>query len=130
MHGRLGEDRGERALHQREDADDVAALGAREREVVDVEDREVGAPGEQELRRVGAAGRRADAEVNALGLVIAAAHGGEDAGVHAVGREVEQQRRVLVGAVLAAPGAAPGERERRGRSDQRRDLTEHPHARA
>ena len=49
----LGDHRGERALHDRVDADDVAALLARQPEVVDVEDRHVGAAGLQLLERVG-----------------------------------------------------------------------------
>jgi hypothetical protein len=98
----------ERALHERHHADDVAALLAREPEVVDVEDRHVGAARLQQLQRVGRGARLADLQLDALGLVVAALGRHVDAGVDGVGREVEQQRRLRAGPVLPAGGAAAG----------------------
>ena len=50
---RLGDDRGQRTLDDRHDPHDVAPLLAGEGEIVDVEDRELRAPREQELDAVG-----------------------------------------------------------------------------
>ena len=48
-----GDHRGQRPLHDRHHADEVEAALAGDPEVVDVEDREVGAAGREQLRRVG-----------------------------------------------------------------------------
>ena len=61
-----GDHRRQRPLHDRRDADQVDALLARDREVVDVEDREVGAAGPQQLRGVGRGARRLDLDVDAV----------------------------------------------------------------
>ena len=62
-----GDDRGERALHEGADADQVLAPLAREAEVVDVEHADVGAAGGEQLQRVGAAaGGRADPQPDAV----------------------------------------------------------------
>ena len=98
----LGEHGGERALDERHHAHEVASLLARDPEVVDVEDRHVGAAALQQLQRVGRRARLADLELDALGGVEAALRGDVDPRVDGVRREVEQQRRRLVRAVLAA----------------------------
>ena len=116
---RLGDDGGQRALHDGHDPDDVAPLLAGEGEIVDVEDRELRAAGEQELDAVGRGGRRRDAEVDALGAVEVALQGQVDAGVHRVGLEVQDQPGGLVGAALGAVRAA-GDDERARRSRERR----------
>ena len=67
---RLGEHGRERPLHERHHADDVVPLLAGEPEVVDVEDRHVGAPGFEQLERVGRRAGRAHRQLDALGLVV------------------------------------------------------------
>ena len=110
-HARLREHRRQRALDDRHHADEVAALLARQPEVVDVEDREVGPAGLQQLQRVGRGAGPADRQPHALRVVVAALDGQVDPGVHGVGREVEQQRRVLVRPVAAAGAAAAGQKQ-------------------
>ena len=112
---RLGEHGGERRLDERHHADEVAALLARQAEVVDVEDRHVGAAALEQLQRVGRRARLADRQLDALGGVEAALDRDVEAGVHRVGREVEQQRGLLVRAVLAAGAAAARAGPRAGR---------------
>ena len=103
---RLREHRRERPLHERHHADDVAPLLAREPEVVDVEDRHVGASGLEQLERVGRRARLADLELDALRLVVAALGRHVEPGVDRVRREVEQQRRLGARPVLAGGRAA------------------------
>jgi hypothetical protein len=91
-------------------------LLAGEREVMDVEHREVGPPRLEQGERVRGGARLADGQGHALGLVVAAARRRVDAGVHRVRREVEQQRRVGVRPVAARRPAAP--REQRGQEQQ------------
>ena len=110
---RLGDDGGERALHEGHDPDDVAPLLAGEREVVDVEDRELRAPAEQELDAVGRGRRRRDAQVDALGAVEVALQRQVDAGVDGVGLEVQDELGRLVRAVLRARARSPPRRARR-----------------
>ena len=55
-----GDHRGQRPLHDRHHADQVEAALAGDPEVVDVEDREVGAAGGEQLRRVGRFARLLD----------------------------------------------------------------------
>ena len=81
------------------------ALLAREPEVVDVEDRHVGAPGGSSLSASVDCAGLADRQPDALGLVVAALLRHVDAGVDRVGGEVEQQRRVEARPVL--PGDVP-----------------------
>ena len=101
---RQREHRRQRRLDDRHDADEVAALLAGEREVVDVEDREVGAAGDEQLDRVGRVRRRADVQLDAERGVVAARDRHVDAGVDGVGLEVQQQRRRAVrGVALAVP---------------------------
>ena len=78
---------------------------------MDVEDRHVDAAGLQQLQRVGRRARAADLQPHALGVVVAAGVGQVDAGVHRVGREVEQQRGVLVRPVAARGAAAAAQDE-------------------
>ncbi len=124
---RLGDDGGQRALHEGHDADDVAPLLAGEGQVVDVEDRELRAPAEQELDAVGRGRRRRDAQVDALGAVEVALQRQVDAGVHGVGLEVQDELGRLVGPVLRRARAAghgerggEGEREQEAGADHRR----------
>src|SRR5439155_26709263 len=116
-----GQHGGERALDEREHGNEVAALRARDGEVVEVEHGEGDAPGEQELGGIGARCGGAHVQVHALRLVVAAAHRRVDTGVDAVGGEVQQNGGVLVGAVGAAgaPAAADGRAGPAG--DQRGD---------
>ena len=113
---RLGEHGRQRRLDERHHADQVAALLAREPEVVDVEDRHVGArrPAAASARRSrrpacgSSAGRPRRCRSRASDRDV-------DAGVDRVGREVEQQRGRLVRAVLlAGPAAAGAARAARG----------------
>ena len=98
-------------LHERHHADDVAALLAREPEVVDVEDRQVGAAGLQQLQRVGRRAGRLDLQLHALGLVVAALGREVEARVDRVRLEVEQQRGLDAGPVAAGGGAATRQHE-------------------
>ena len=108
---RLREDGGQRALGDRHDADEVGPLLARDRQVVDVEHGEVGAARGQELDRVAGGRGLADGQRDALGVVVAARDGGVDAGVDAVGGEVEQEGRLDAGAGAVVVAAAGGEAE-------------------
>jgi hypothetical protein len=65
---RLCEHRRQRRLHERHHADQVAALLARQPEVVDVEDRHVGRPALEQLQRVGRGARLADLELDPSAL--------------------------------------------------------------
>ena len=117
---RLGEHGGQRRLDERHHANQVGALLARQPEVVDVEDRHVGAAALQQLQRVGRRARLADRQLHALGFVEAALLRDVDAGVHRVGREVEQQRGGLVRAVALARAAAAGAREQHNEQEEPR----------
>ena len=120
-HAGLREHRRERLLHERHHADEVGALLAREPEVVDVEDREVGAAGLELLQRVGRGARRLDVELDALGLVVVALRREVDPRVHRVGLEVEQQRRLGAGRSVPESDAQPASSgSRRTRSSARR----------
>ena len=90
----VGEHGRERALDDGHDADEVAPALPRDREVVDVEHRQLCAAAEQQAHGVGRRGRRLHAQVDARLAVQPPARGGVDAGVDGVRREVEQQRRV------------------------------------
>ena len=113
----LRDDRRERDLDEGHDPDHVAALLAGEGQVVDVEDRELRAPAEQELDAVGRGRGRLDAQVDALRAVEVALQRQVDAGVDRVGLEVEDELRRLVGTVLGVARAA--------RRDERGDEGEH-----
>src|SRR4029453_14795153 len=65
--GTRGGQRRERPLDDRHHADDVGAVLAGEREVVDVEDRHVHAAGPQQLERVGRRAGRTELEGDAFG---------------------------------------------------------------
>ena len=109
--------RATRPLQDRVDADDVGAALAGAGEVADVEDREVGAAVAQ-LRDGGAGPPHL--ERHALGLVVAALRRQVDPGVHGVGRGVQQQRRVLVRAVVARGAAAAGDEKPARSGDESR----------
>ena len=116
--------RRQRALDDRHRADDVEALLAGDPEVVDVEDREVGAPGGEEFRhRAGVAGL-AHLEVDAGVVVEAVALRRVDTGVDGVGREIEHERRAIRRARFrAGPAAGPSGEHEDGR--QQRDSQSH-----
>jgi len=116
---RLCEHGRERLLHERHHADDVGALLAREPEVVDVEDREVGAARLELLERVRRRARRLDVELDALGVVVFALGGEVDPRVHRVGLEVEQQRRLRARAVGAGIRPAAGQQREHEEEQQR-----------
>jgi hypothetical protein len=113
--GELGRQRG---LHEREDGDDVLAALAGERQVVEVDDRHVGLAAEQRPDRGGGAERLRRAQVDALGVVVAALQREVEAGVDRARPAVEQQRRVLVRAAVAVPTArAAAARRQRGEGE-------------
>ncbi len=112
----LGQQRGQRPLHERHDAHEVGALLARQPEVVDVEDRHVHAARPQQRQRVGGRPGRLDRQLDALRLVEPAVDRRVDAAVHGVGGEVEQEGRLLVRAVLPG-GPARGEQDREAQQD-------------
>ena len=109
------------------DPDQVEAAFARDREVVDVEDREVGPAGLEQLRCVGGGRRLADLELDPLALELAARERRVDPGVDGVRLEVEDEGRLVRGARFSTAVAAGDEREcgedgrqRRGDSRHRR----------
>ncbi len=106
-------------MHECEHADDVTALLARQREVVDVEHRELGATREQQPQPLRGRGRLADPKVDALGAVIASCDGREDSRVDRVGGEIEHERRPDLGPIDFAGTAAPCEQSEgeRGKED-------------
>ena len=124
-----GDHRRERALDDRADADEVEAALAGEREVVDVEDREL-AP----ARLASSFGASVDADgsrtssVDARVVVVAVGERRVDAGVDGVGLEVEHEGRLVRGARFSTvvrrrpPMAERGEdgRQRRGDPSHRR----------
>ena len=83
---------------------------------MDVNDREVGAPGGEQLQRVRGRARLADDQANAVLAVEALLHSGVDAGVYAVGREVECDRDAPRS---RRPTAAACEHERRDSGEER-----------
>src|SRR3954451_13285111 len=91
-HVRLGDQRGERPLHERGDPDDIDPALARDRQVVDVEDADVDAARGQQRERVRRRPRLADAQPDAVAAVEALPDGGVDGRVHGVRREVERER--------------------------------------
>ena len=99
----LGDHRRQRLLHEGADSDQVLPLLARETEVVDVDDRKVGASRRQELERVGRRRRLAHDEVDPVRAVALVGDRLEDPGVRGVRREVERRRNA--GRPLAAPAA-------------------------
>ena len=104
-----GDHRGQRALHDRHHADQVEAALAGDPEVVDVEDREVGAAGGEQLRRVGRFARLADRQVDAGVAVEALGLRRVDPGVDRVGGEIEHQGRASRRARFRTAPAAAGE---------------------
>ena len=115
----------ERAVDDRADADQVEAALAREREVVDVEDRELRPVAGEELRRVGRRRRLADVERDAGVVVVAVGERRVDAGVHGVGLEIEHEGRLVRGARFSTVVAAAGNRQRREDGRQRRGEPSH-----
>ena len=106
-----GDHRGERPLDERADPDHVLAAFARDAEVVDVDHRHVGAPGGEQLQRVGRGGRHADLEIDPVLAVEPEPLRRVDPGVHGVRLEVERERRPA--RVVAGVAAARGQREQR-----------------
>jgi hypothetical protein len=82
-------------VDDRADADQVEAPLAGDREIVDVEDRELGPAAREQLRRVGGGGGLADRQPDAGVLVGAARLRRVDAGVDGVGLEVQDQGRLF-----------------------------------
>ena len=120
-----GDHRGERPLHDRHHPDQVEPVLAGDPEVVDVEDREVGAAGLQQLRRVGRFARLVDRQVDSVVVVEALALRRVDAGVDRVGREIEHQRRALRRARFSAAPAAAGDAGDQESGRQQRDSPSH-----
>ena len=89
-------DRGERALDDRHDPDDVAAALAGAGEVGDVEDRELRAAVEQAAERGRLGGRRADPQGDSLRLVEPALARQVDPGIDGGRRGIERARRARV----------------------------------
>jgi hypothetical protein len=87
---------------------------AGDREIVDVEDREIGPAGLEQLERVRARRRRLHVEVDALALVVGPGDRAVDTGVDSVRGEVEGERDVLALGCPNVAGTAAGERQRRG----------------
>jgi hypothetical protein len=84
-------ERRQRLGHQRADRDDVDALLARDRQVVDVEHAEVELPAGHELQRVGSGARAADRQPDAVRRVGMGPHRREQRCMDRVRREVERQ---------------------------------------
>ena len=112
----VGEHGRERALDDGHDADEVSPALPRDREVVDVEHRQLCAAAEQQAHRVGGRGRRLHAQVDARLAVQPPARGGVDAGVDGVGRAKSSSSVASIGGsagAVALPGvvvtAAPCE---------------------
>lgn len=123
---RGGDHRGQRSLHDRHQANELATARVSDREVVNVEDREVDAPGVKNVDRVGALTGHDDVQVNAGCTVVAACQRRVDAGVDRVRREVEHQRRVAHGAdggcaTGVGPAAAGDPDDERERDEEGRD---------
>ena len=99
-------------------------------EVVDVEDREVGPAGREQLRRVGRFARLADRQVDAGVAVEALLAGRVDARVDRVGGEIEHERRAFrrarFSAASAAAGGAGGEQSGRQQRDNSSHLAGNP----
>jgi hypothetical protein len=98
--------RGERPLHDRRDREQVEPALARDSEVVDVHEGEVGPICGEQLGAVGCAGRLANGQVDTLVVEVAARLGGVDARVHRVRLEVEHQGRALRRARFSAVPSA------------------------
>lgn len=123
----LGEQRRQRAPDERADRDDlVAAVLAGDREVVDVQQRELGAPADDELRAVGALAGLADPQPDAAPAVVTFADGAEDRRLDGVGREIQRQRdlprlggrsTIAIAATRRDQGRQDGEGGERARSD-------------
>jgi hypothetical protein len=94
---------------------------------VDVEDREVGAAGLEELRRVGGRRGLADGELDAAVGVEAVGERRVDSRVHGVRLEVQNEGRLARGARFSTAVAARREGERGEDGRQRRDDL-HPRA--
>ena len=120
-----GEHRGQRPLHDRHQPDQVEAALAGDAEVVDVEDREVGAAGGEQLRRVGRFAGLVDLQVDSRVGVEALAPRGVDPGVDRVGREIEDQARASRRARFSAAPAAAGDAGEQQSGRQQRDSPSH-----
>ena len=91
----LGQERRERPPDERADRDDVrGTVLAGDRQVVDVEQRELRATAEHELGAVRSLAGLADAQADAVPAVEALPDGGEDRRLHGVRREVQRERHV------------------------------------
>ena len=119
--GRIEQHRGQRALHDRRDPHHVKAALARQAQVVDVEDRELGPAGLEQLRSVGRARRLLHAQVDPRVAIVAALEGRIDAGVHGVRLEVEDEGRFPGSARFSAIPAAAGDAGRDEDGRQQRD---------
>jgi hypothetical protein len=93
---------------------------------VDVEDRHVGPAGLEQLQRVGRRARRPDLQLDALGVVVLPLGRDVEPGVHRVRREVQQQRGLRTGPVLAGRRAAAGGRG--GEGEEQEDERTHGEA--
>ena len=118
-----GDHGGQWSLHDAHDPDDVLAAGARQREIMNVKDREIGSAGFEQADRVSGGRRRDDAQPHAGADVVAAGERLVDARVHGVRCEVQNER----GARQAGPGRgrASASREARGGDQGGKDETTH-----
>ncbi len=120
-----GDHRGQRGVDDRHHPDQVEAALAGDPEVVDVEDREVGAAGGEQLRRVGRFARQVDCEVDAGPLVEALRLRCVDAAVDGVGREIEHEARAFRHARFRAVLSAAGDAGEQEDGRQQRDSPSH-----
>jgi len=123
--GGRGDHRGQRPLDDRQDPDDVLAVLAGDGEVVDVEDREVGAAGLQQPDRVGRRRRRDHVQADAGGGVEMPGDRGVDADMDWVGGEVQDEGRAGRRVARAAGSATAGE----GRSSEQDEEQRAAHGR-
>ena len=120
-----GDHRRQRALDDRHHPDQVEALLAGDPEVVDVEDRELGAAGGEQLRGVGRFARLVDRQVDPGVLVEALAPGRVDPRVDRVGDEIEHDCRAFRHARFRAVPAAAGDAGEQKSGRQQRDSKSH-----
>ncbi len=112
---RCGDHGRQRPLDERHDPHQILPGRAGDGQVVDVEHREVDAPGLEQLDRVGGGAGDDHLQAQPVAPVITARQGRVDPGVHGIGREVEDQAGRAHTLVRAAAG---GEERREHEHDQ------------
>ena len=135
---RIDQHRRQRALHDRRDPHHVEAALPRQAQVVDVQDRELGAARLEQLRGVGRRRWLLYPQVDPRVAVVAALESRIDAGVHGVGLEIEDEGRFARSARFSTIPATAGDARRcedgrqqrgdpshRGGQDSLRSMAQH-----